>query len=230
MRTPCPKVIHRHIFEIEGPEVGPIHPEPSDPRLSHRPAPEKDLSMSSIAVDQVLEAFVRHGDRHYGERVSQTAHALQCAELAARDGAGEALVAASLLHDYGHLLEVERLLDPDNPSTDEMHEMLGADAMAAIFGPEVVQPIALHVAAKRYLCATEPGYLEGLSAASVHSLTLQGGPFDPVQVRQFEAMPFAADAVRLRRYDDQGKIEGGETTQLADYRALLHRLALAQEG
>jgi phosphonate degradation associated HDIG domain protein len=184
--------------------------------------------MSSSAVDQILEAFARHGDRHYGERVSQTAHALQCAELAARDGADEALVAASLLHDYGHLLEVDRQLDPDNPTTDEIHEMLGADALAAHFGPEVVQPIALHVAAKRYLCATEPGYLDALSAASALSLALQGGPFDAEQVRQFEAMPFAAAAVRLRRYDDQGKIEGGETTRLSDYRALLERLALGQ--
>jgi len=184
--------------------------------------------MPSPAVDQVLEAFARHGDRHYGERVSQTAHALQCAELAARDGADEALVAASLLHDYGHLLEADRLLDPDNPSSDEMHEMLGADALAAVFGPEVVQPIALHVAAKRFLCATVPGYLEGLSAASAHSLALQGGPFDADQIRQFEVLPFAADAVRLRRYDDEGKVEGGETTRLSDYHALLLRLALGQ--
>jgi len=184
--------------------------------------------MSSAAIDRILDAFARHGDRHYGERVSQTAHALQCAELAAREGAGDAMVAASLLHDYGHLLEVDRQADPDNPSTDEMHEMLAADALAAVFGPEVVQPIALHVAAKRYLCATEPGYLEGLSAASAHSLALQGGPFDATQVRQFEAMPFSAEAVCLRRYDDLGKVEGGETTRLSDYRDLLLGLASRQ--
>ena len=184
--------------------------------------------MSSRAIDQLFEAFARHGDNHYGERVSQTAHALQCAEFAVRDGADEALVAASLLHDYGHLIEADRMLDPDNPTTDEMHEMLGADALGAIFGPAVVQPIALHVAAKRYLCATEPGYLEGLSAASAQSLVLQGGPFDADQARQFEAMPFAADAVRLRRYDDRGKIDGGETTRLSDDRDLLLRLALGE--
>ena len=92
----------------------------------------------------------------------------------------------------------------------------------------MVQPIALHVAAKQYLCATEPGYLEGLSAASAHSLALQGGPFDATQVRQFEAMPFSAEAVRLRRYDDLGKVEGGETTRLSDYRDLLLGLASRQ--
>lgn len=184
--------------------------------------------MTEAAVDTLLAAFARHGDRHYGERVSQTAHALQCAEIARRDGAGDALIAASLLHDYGHLIEADRQLDPEHPDTDEMHEMLAADALASLFGPEVVQPIALHVAAKRYLCATEAGYSAGLSAASTHTLQLQGGPFDAVQVAQFEAMPFAADAVRLRRYDDLAKIFGAETTRLEDYRSLL--LALARNN
>ena len=79
----------------------------------------------------------------------------------------------------------------------------------------------MHVAAKRYLCAVEPSYVAELSPASIHSLELQGGPYRPEQVAEFEASPYADDAVRLRRYDDVGKVPGFETPSLEDYRPVL---------
>ncbi|MHB8470746.1 MAG: metal-dependent phosphohydrolase, partial [Gaiellaceae bacterium] len=82
-------------------------------------------------------------------------------------------------------------------------------------------PIRLHVAAKRYLCATEPSYLAELSPASVLSLELQGGPYSAAEVAEFETSPYADDAVRLRRWDDAGKVAGLETPELEHYRPVL---------
>src|SRR5580704_13155026 len=153
-------------------------------------------------LDEIFQAFDARGGEAYGEDVSQLDHALQCALLARDDGAGEALIAAALLHDYGHLFEGRG--EAAGEGHDARHEAFGARLLERWFGPEVTRPIALHVAAKRYLCATEPAYEAGLSAASVLSLSLQGGRYDPGQCRRYERAPFAADAVRLRRWDDEG--------------------------
>jgi [1-hydroxy-2-(trimethylamino)ethyl]phosphonate dioxygenase len=174
-------------------------------------------------VDEIFQAFADRGDDLYGEDVSQRAHALQCAMLAEAEGAGEPLIAAALLHDYGHLFE-SRGEAAASERRDARHEVHGAKALGRWFGPEVVGPIALHVAAKRYLCAVEPGYEDALSAASVLSLALQGGRFSPAQRRSFERGRFAADAVRLRRWDDAGKVAGCVTPDLAHYAPLLSRL------
>jgi predicted HD phosphohydrolase len=47
------------------------------------------------------------------------------------------------------------------------------------------------------------------------------------EVRAYEALPFAQEAARLRRYDDIGKVPGAETPGLEHYcgcleAALLH--------
>ncbi len=177
--------------------------------------------MPPLSLDDILAAFDRQGDRLYGEEVSQREHALQAARHAAQDGASESLIAAALLHDYGHLLEPEGAQEPE---ADARHEALGAALLKTLFGPEVTGPIALHVAAKRYLCATEPGYHDGLSEASRHSLILQGGPFSGSEAARFAARPHAAEAIRLRRYDDLAKVVGAVTPELAAYIPLLSRL------
>ena len=86
-------------------------------------------------------------------------------------------------------------------------------------------PIALHVRAKRYRCAVDPAYLAGLSDGSTRSLALQGGPADADEVASFESNPGFADAVRLRSWDDGGKIDGLEVADLDHYRPLLEQLA-----
>jgi predicted HD phosphohydrolase len=126
-------------------------------------------------VDRLFDLFAQQGQRHYGEGVSQLDHALQTAHHAALDGASPALIAASLLHDVGHLLQ--RLgEDAADRGLDDQHERIGARYLARAFGPAVTEPVLWHVDAKRYLAAFEPGYRARLSPASLQSLALQGGP------------------------------------------------------
>ena len=178
--------------------------------------------MTTLTIDQILADYERLGHRLYGEQVSQNQHALQCATFAAEDGAPESLIVAALLHDYGHLLEA--LEDTGRPASDARHEMVGAALLGQLFGLNVTKPIALHVAAKRYLCAVEPGYLQALSPASVHSLKLQGGPFSAEEAGKFERLEGFHDAVRLRRCDDLGKAPDAVTPGFNAYVPMMRRL------
>jgi len=178
---------------------------------------------AEAAITAIEAAFAERGGDSYGERLSQLDHALQCADLAAEAGAQEPLIAAALLHDFGHLFEGQGDV-AEREGRDARHEADGARRLAAWFGPSVTRPIALHVAAKRYLCAVEADYLAGLSRASILSLALQGGPFDAEQARRFARAPSAADAVRLRRWDDLGKVEGKATPSLSSWLPMLARL------
>jgi phosphonate degradation associated HDIG domain protein len=181
--------------------------------------------MDDTFVDEIFALYRLRGHEWYGERVTQLDHALQCALLARLAGAPDSLVAAALLHDYGHLIDDRGRL-AETEGMDGAHEAVGADALSAWFGPAVTQPIALHVAAKRYLCAVEPSYCAGLSAASRLSLRLQGGPLGPGEADAFRLLPFAEEAVRLRRWDDWGKaLETPEPTTLEDFGETLKRAA-----
>jgi len=165
------------------------------------------------------------GARRYGdEPVSQLEHALQCAAHAQRSGADASLVAAALLHDIGHLVA-----GPDELSgcRDLRHEELGAVALSGLFGPEVTEPIRLHVAAKRYLCAVEPAYVRRLSAASQASLALQGGQFDRDEAVAFAVRPYAQESIRLRKWDDAAKIAHHPVPDLDSFRGLVMSLALS---
>ena len=172
-------------------------------------------------VDEIFRVFREYGSGAYlGEPVSMTEHMLQSAHAAEQDGAPPRLVAAALLHDYGHFIH-EHDEDAAEHGIDTRHEDVAHAFLSEHFGPEVAEPIRLHVAAKRYLCATDPSYLGELSPASIHSLELQGGPYSAAEVAAFEASPHAADAVRLRRYDDAGKVAELETPDLEHYRPVL---------
>jgi phosphonate degradation associated HDIG domain protein len=175
----------------------------------------------SALIDEIFRVFREYGAEEYlGERVSMTEHMLQSAYAAEQDGAPPQLVAAALLHDYGHFIH-ELPSDAAEHGIDTQHEEVAHAFLSEHFGPEIAEPIRMHVAAKRYLCATEPSYLNELSPASVHSLNLQGGAYSPEEVAEFELSPYARDAVRLRRYDDLGKVEGLETPDLEHYRPVL---------
>ncbi len=160
----------------------------------------------SALVDEILTLFAERGDSAYGgEAVTQRTHALQAASFARQLGASPELVVAALLHDVGHLLH-DLPDDAPDQEVDDRHEDLAARWLAERFGPEVVEPARLHVAAKRYLCAVEPGYHEALSEPSKISLQLQGGPMSPAEVEQFRTSPHAEAAVALRRCDDSAKV------------------------
>src|SRR5262249_27605297 len=157
------------------------------------------------AVETIFELFNRAGSgAYFGEAVTQLAHALQSAHLAETDGADDALVAAALLHDIGHLLSGLPAAIREQAG-DDRHEAGGATWLARHFGPAVSEPVRLHVASKRYLCAVDPNYTATLSDASRLSLQLQGGAFTPEQAKAFARHPHADDAVRLRRWDDRAK-------------------------
>lgn len=169
-------------------------------------------------VDRIVERFERHGgDQYGGERVRQLEHALQCAALAEAEGATAPLITAALLHDVGHLLH-DLGDSPAARGIDDRHEVLGREWLARWFGDAVTEPVRLHVDAKRYLTATDPGYFATLSRGSVRSLELQGGPFSPDDAAGFIAQPHAAEAVRLRRWDEAAKVPGKATPDLAHFR------------
>ena len=179
-------------------------------------------------VDDIMRLFARRGaSAYHGEAVSQAEHALQAAELAEQEGAPDALVVAALLHDVGHLLDGQ---DEDlaHRGIDGRHEEAGSHWLARHFGPEVIEPIRLHVAAKRYLCAVDPAYRNGLSPASRLSLSVQGGPMGDEERTQFEANPYYRDAIRLRHWDDTAKVPGLEVPGLGHYHDRLD--AAAQNG
>jgi gamma-butyrobetaine dioxygenase len=172
-------------------------------------------------VDEIIRLFATKGEAAYhGEAVSQVEHALQSAFQAESEGAPDALVVAALLHDVGHLLG-GREEDLAERGIDDRHEDAGAAWLARHFGPEVAEPIHMHVAAKRYLCSVDAGYREQLSPASIRSLGLQGGPMTPNEAAQFEANPHYRDAVRLRRWDDAAKVPDWVVPGLDHYRGRL---------
>lgn len=171
----------------------------------------------SSAVEMIADGFRRHGASRYGgEDVSQLEHALQAATFAERAGASNELIAAALLHDVGHLLHDLPADAPDH-GIDDRHEELAATWLAQHFGPAIVEPVRLHVAAKRYLCATDAQYHARLSAPSQQSLALQGGPMTTEEVAQFRANPHFDDAVRLRKWDEAAKVLDMKTPPLEHF-------------
>jgi phosphonate degradation associated HDIG domain protein len=175
----------------------------------------------SDVIEEIFRTFAEQGEQQYlGEPVSMTEHMLQSAYAAERDEAPAHLVAAALLHDYGHLVHGGPE-DAAEHGVDTHHEDVAHDFFVEHFGDAIAEPIRMHVAAKRYLCAVEPAYLDHLSEASILSLKLQGGPYSQEEIAAFERSPHAEDAVRLRRYDDFGKIPGLDVPGLEHYRPVL---------
>jgi [1-hydroxy-2-(trimethylamino)ethyl]phosphonate dioxygenase len=172
--------------------------------------------MSDPLRQELLDIFVGRATRRYGlSAINQLQHALQAAQLAEAEDAPPATVLASLLHDVGHMIH-KLGEDPAARGVDDVHEELGARWLAERFGPEVSEPVRLHVAAKRYLCAVEPDYFGKLSPDSVRSLGLQGGPMSADEIEQFRQNPLHAEAVRLRRFDEAAK-DSRATTPDFDY-------------
>ena len=174
--------------------------------------------------EEIFSLFREGGaDAYFGERVTQEEHALQSAALARNSGAPDSLVVAALLHDVGHLLHGlgEGVAEQ---GIDAAHETVGEAWLASRFGPAVSEPARLHVAAKRYLCGSQPDYLSRLSEASVQSLELQGGPMSPGEIAEFERSPYWRDTLRLRAWDDAAKIPGLEVPSIGAYAKIIERV------
>ncbi|RCW68114.1 phosphonate degradation HD-domain oxygenase [Pseudorhodoferax soli] len=173
----------------------------------------------ALTLEDIRTLFARRGAEQYsGEPVTQLEHALQSAWLAEQAGAGDALVAAALLHDLGHLLN-DQGASPTLRGIDDLHQFYALPFLRGLFGAAVLDPIRWHVDAKRYLCATRPHYHAALSTDSQRSLVLQGGVFTAQQADDFIARPHAHEAVQLRLWDDQAKAAGLATPPLAHFLA-----------
>ena len=184
----------------------------------------------ALSLDDIRMLFERHGDTAYsGEPVTQLQHALQSGALAQEAGADDALVAAAFLHDLGHLLNVQGET-PSARGIDDRHQYFALPFLRPVLPDSVLEPIRLHVDAKRYLCAVDAGYAATLSADSVRSLALQGGVFDDGQACAFIGKPFAEEAVKLRRWDDAAKTPGKRTPDLAHFLGVVGDVMRAAGG
>lgn len=183
----------------------------------------QELNTGNI-VEFIADIFERRGAESYlGEPVTMSEHMLQGAWLAEQDGAPEELVAAALLHDIGHYTSEFGTYSPDDVE-DKHHDEAGGELLAPFFPPVIVECVRLHVSAKRYLCATDPTYFSKLSPASVHTLSLQGGPMSADEVAEFRRNPFHEEAVRVRIWDEGGKVANMKTRAFRDYVPLLRRV------
>ena len=179
--------------------------------------------MACAVIDGLLDLIDRLGHVPYGTaQLSEYDHAVQCADLARTAGADDALVVAALLHDIGHLV-VKAAMGEAALGIDNKHEAVGAVFLAPLFPAAVTEPIRLHVAAKRYLAATDTTYRNALSPAAARSLARQGGAFTPEQCEAFEALAFHAEAVQLRRWDDLAMVPEHVPAELRDFADVMQR-------
>ncbi|UHL63714.1 phosphohydrolase [Paralcaligenes sp. KSB-10] len=183
----------------------------------------------ALSLADIRSLFQEYGSSLYsGEAVTQLEHALQTASLAEREGASKALIAASLLHDLGHILCLLQAASAQPKlGTDDLHQFYALPFLQSTLPDAVLDPIKLHVDAKRCLCAIDNGYYSTLSPASVQSLRLQGGVFNAADAENFLQRPFAQDALRLRRWDDKAKIPDAATPDLEHFLAIVADVQMA---
>ncbi len=182
----------------------------------------------ALTLNDITELLRTKGqDQYGGEAVSQLEHALQCAYLAEQAQETPETITAALLHDIGHLLSAGKgsILQAPAANVDDLHQYIALPFLRTILPDTVLEPIKLHVDAKRYLCAVDKGYWETLSEASKKSLELQGGIFSDEQAENFESYRYGQEAARLRRYDDLAKTPGAQTPDLEHYLAILQRVS-----
>jgi len=182
------------------------------------------------SMSEITELYLSFGSEQYGgEAVSQLQHALQCASLAENSGASPELICAALLHDLGHLLRFPATKEAHEvtPVVDDLHQYFAIPFLRGNFPEAVIEPIKLHVDAKKYLCAVDDAYWSSLSEASKNSLALQGGAYSMQEAAEFILQPYANDAVNLRRWDDLAKEPKATPPEWPHYLNLLDSVRLA---
>jgi phosphonate degradation associated HDIG domain protein len=178
----------------------------------------------ALSLDDIRTLFEQHGNLAYsGEPVTQLEHALQSGALAEEERASDELVAAAFLHDVGHLLNRQGET-PTARGVDDLHQYFALPFLRAVLPQAVLEPIRLHVDAKRCLCAVDETYFGLLSADSVRSLALQGGIYSPDEAQAFLQKPYSEDALRLRRWDDRAKEANRSTPDIEHYLRVVERV------
>ena len=179
----------------------------------------------SETADYIITLYENFGDNDYiGEPVSQIEHMCQCAQLAEASGRDEEMILAAFFHDIGHLYEHiagEKTEHMDAYGSVD-HETLGAEFISRLgFGERMAKLVACHVNAKRYLVAKYPEYRAKLSAASIETLQMQGGPMTKEEVAEFEADPLYTEYIQLRRWDEEAKQTNQPLPDLNRYKKMI---------
>lgn len=169
-------------------------------------------------VDELTEIYGTRGFEVFeGDCVtSQTAHGLQSAMIAEQEGASAEMIVAALLHDIGRIINPKDR-EMTDAGGDAKHEEVARHYLEKHFGPEVTMPIKWHVAAKKYLVATDPTYKKKISPGSTRSLAGQGGVHKDDEAQAFIEQPYAKEGVELRRWDDRAKNPDAVTPPFAHF-------------
>ena len=189
---------------------------------------------STLTKDNIVaflgDIFDRRGGEEYlGEPVTMAQHMLQGATFAEQGGLDEEIIVGALLHDVGHFTSEFGTYHPTD-TKDRHHENAGAEVLAPFFPSVITDCVKYHVAAKRYLCATKPDYFARLSAASVHTLELQGGPMSAEEVTAFESNPNLKKIIQVRYLDEAGKVADMETPDYWHFAPMVQRVVDAHCG
>lgn len=181
--------------------------------------------MAELATKEVFDLFRKYGSRDYiGEPVSQQEHMTQCAMLAEEDGYPDEVILGVFLHDIGHLVGFDRGLPPMGNVGSNAHEIVGEQFLKDLGFPESVTSFVRgHVDAKRYLVFKYPDYYDKLTPASQQTLTYQGGPMTPEEAEKFEKLQHFEALLKMRHWDDQGKISDAPIDPLDKYEKLCER-------
>ena len=183
-----------------------------------------DALNGDTIVDFIGSIFDRRGGEEYlGEPVNMGQHMLQGATIAEQQGQPEEIIIGALLHDIGHFTSEFGTFTIED-TEDRHHEDAGAKVLERFFPKVITDCVRYHVAAKRYLCATKPEYFESLSEASIHSLHLQGGPLNHMEVVEFEKNPNLDQIIAVRYLDDAGKHAGMETPDYWYFAPMVQRM------
>lgn len=182
-----------------------------------------DLNATNI-VDFIGSIFEKRGDEEYlGEPVTMGQHMLQGATMAEKSREPDEIIIGTLLHDIGHFTSEFGTFSMED-TEDRYHEDAGAAVLEQFFPKVITDCCRHHVAAKRYLCATDPGYFQKLSTASIHSLNLQGGPMSEAELKDFEKNPNLKKILKVRLYDDAGKIPDMVTPSFWHFAPLVQKM------
>lgn len=175
-------------------------------------------------VDFIGSIFERRGGEEYlGEPVTMGQHMLQGATLAEQNKEPDEIVVGALLHDIGHFTSEFGTFSMDD-TEDRYHENAGAAVLENFFPSVITDCCRYHVAAKRYLCATDPQYFNKLSDASIHSLNLQGGPMSEAEIINFKRNPNLKQILTVRLYDDAAKVPKMATPSFRHFAPLVHKM------
>ena len=170
-------------------------------------------------IDEIIFAFTNNKSLYIGENLTISEHMIQTAMLAEKNKCSNDLICSSLLHDYGHFV----LKDPNQLVSNQIdgnHEIVGANYLQSFFSKKIIEPILLHVDAKKYL-TREKKYFSSLSEASKVSLKLQGGIMTDNEARQFEQNKNYKNAIKLRRFDEGAKKQNIKIKHIKYYKELL---------